>query len=93
MDVNMYLKHVMVDGCKWLLVNAYAYVLGTRSVQTLSYCIYRYVFVCKLNSICYHMWVAYGSMAVHTCSIYITRDACIHDWTHGTDMIRIKEAD
>ena len=39
------------------------------------------------------MDVAYVWMGVHACSIYITRDACIHDWMHGTDMIRIKEVD
>ena len=44
-----------------------------------------------INLVCYHMDVAYGWMAMHACSIYITRDACIHDWTHGTDMILIKE--
>ena len=49
MDVNMYLKHVMIDmvasGCKWLLVDAYTHTLGTRSAQSLhiAYCIKLYV--------------------------------------------------
>ena len=32
----MYLKHVMIDGCKWLLVVARGciYTLGTRSAQS-----------------------------------------------------------
>ena len=55
MDVNKYLKHVMIDGCEWLQVVAsgcswmHTHTLGTRSAQSLSYCICIYVFIYRLK--------------------------------------------
>ena len=65
MNVNMYLKHVMIDGCKWLLVVArgciYTHNLGFRSAQSLyTACAYMYSYLYVVeNLICRHMNVAF----------------------------------
>ena len=91
MDVNMCLRHVMVDGCKWLLVVARGCMNTHQALDRLShisYCICMNIYTC--------LWM---ELNVLSCGCCIWMDVCAHIqclcdqdylhtcWTHGTKHI------